>query len=60
MCSEEVTESLQAHSDYIAAETLAETLELGAILSEDALGGATTEIINIDENIKITVILEKA
>jgi isoleucyl-tRNA synthetase len=60
MCSEEVTESLQAHSHYIAAETLAETLELGAILSDDALGSATTEIINIDENIKISVILEKA
>ena len=60
MCSEEVTESLQAHSDYIAEETLAEALELGVMLSDDALGGAATEIINIDENTKITVILEKA
>ena len=60
MCSEEVTESLQAHSDYIAAETLAETLELGVMLSDDALGGAATDILNIDENIKITVTLEKA
>ena len=60
MCSEEVTESLQAHSDYIAAETLAETLELGAMLSDDALAGAAAEILNIDENIKITVTLEKA
>ena len=59
MCSDEVTESLQGHSDYIAAETLAETLELGVMLSDDALAGAATEILNIDENIKITVTLEK-
>ena len=60
MCSEEVTESLQVHSDYIAEETLAGTLELGAMLSDDALGGSATEIINIDDDIKITVTLEKA
>ena len=60
MCSEEVTESLQVHSGYIAEETLAETLELGAMLSDDALGGSATEIINIDDDTKITVTLEKA
>ena len=60
MCSEEVTESLQVHSDYIAEETLAGTLELGAMLSDDALGGSATEIINIDDDTKITVTLEKA
>jgi len=60
MCSEEVTESLKAHSGYISTETLAETLELGALLSDDALGGSATEIINIDDDIKITLTLEKA
>jgi len=48
------------HSGYIAEETLAATLELGAMLSDDALGGSATEIINIDDDTKITVTLEKA
>ncbi|KAA1296509.1 MAG: isoleucine--tRNA ligase, partial [SAR202 cluster bacterium] len=60
MCPQEITESLQPHSSYMSTETLAETLELGAMLSDDALGGSATEIINIDDDTKITVTLEKA
>ena len=60
MCPQEITESLQPHSSYMSTETLAETLELGAMLSDDALGGSAMEIINIDDHTKITVTLEKA
>ena len=44
----------------MSTATLAETLELGAMLSDAALGGSAMEIINIDDHTKITVTLEKA
>jgi isoleucyl-tRNA synthetase len=60
ICSDEVTGSLMAHSDYIAAETLAENIELGAVLSDDAMGVAASETLQLDDDNKVIVTLEKA
>ena len=59
-CTDEVTGTLMAHSDYIAEETLANNLELGAVLSDDAMGVAATDSIQLDDDTKVTVTLEKA
>ena len=59
-CSDDVTGALMAHSDYIAEETLAENIDLGAVLSDDAQGVATSDSIDLDDGSKVTVNLEKA
>jgi isoleucyl-tRNA synthetase len=59
-CSNEVTGSLMTYSDYIASETLAENIELGAVLSDDAMGVAASETLELDEDNKVIVTLEKA
>ncbi len=59
-CSNEVTGSLMTYSDYIASETLAENIELGAVLSDDAMGVAASKTIELDEDNKVIVTLEKA
>ena len=59
-CAEGVTASLEAHSGYIAEETLADSIELGAVLSDDALAAAAIETLKLDDGSKITVTLEKA
>ncbi|NQW20209.1 MAG: isoleucine--tRNA ligase [Chloroflexi bacterium] len=59
-CSDDVTGALMTYSDYIAAETLAENIDLGAVLSDDALGIAATETLILDDDSTITVALEKA
>ena len=48
------------NSDYIASETLAENIELGAVLSDDAMGVAASETLELDEDNKVVVALEKA
>ncbi|MCZ6538944.1 MAG: DUF5915 domain-containing protein, partial [Chloroflexi bacterium] len=58
-CSGDLTASLATHSDYIAEETLAESIEIGAVLSDDALGAAATETLELDDDL-VTVTLEKA
>ena len=60
LCSNEVTASLQTHSDYIATETLAENVDIGGVLSDDAMGVAASETLQIDDDNKVTVTLEKA
>ncbi len=57
--SEEVAASLTTYSDYIAEETLAESIEIGAVLSDDAPGAAATETLDLDDAL-VTVTLEKA
>jgi isoleucyl-tRNA synthetase len=59
-CSEAVTGALMTHADYIAEETLAENIELGAVLSDDAMAVAATETLTLDDDTKVVVILEKA
>ena len=49
-----------AHSDYIAEETLAENIDLGAVLSDDAQAVAASDSIDLDDGSKVTVNLEKA
>ena len=57
--SEEVAASLTTYSAYIAEETLAESIEIGAVLSDDAPGAAATETLELDDAL-VTVTLEKA
>ncbi|HJP28819.1 MAG TPA: DUF5915 domain-containing protein, partial [Dehalococcoidia bacterium] len=59
-CSENVTGALMTHADYIAEETLAENVDLGAVLSDDALAVTATETLTLDDDTKVTVALEKA
>jgi len=59
-CSDDVTGDLMGHSDYITEETLAENIELGAVLSDDAQGVAASDSIDLDDGSKVTVNLEKA
>jgi isoleucyl-tRNA synthetase len=59
-CSDDVTGALMAHSDYIAEETLAENIDLGAVLSDDAQAVAASDSIDLDDGSKVTVNLEKA
>ena len=60
LCSGDVTSSLEAHSDYIAGETLANSVEIGAVLSDDAMAVAATETLKLDDDSEVTVALEKA
>ena len=57
--SAEVEQSLIVHSAYISEETLAESVEYGGVLSDDALYGAATETLELDNNL-VKVTLEKA
>jgi isoleucyl-tRNA synthetase len=59
-CPEKVTGALMTHADYIAEETLAENIDIGAVLSEDAIDGAATESLNLDDGNKVDIALEKA
>jgi isoleucyl-tRNA synthetase len=59
-CPEAVTGALMTHTDYIAEETLAENIDLGAVLSDDAQGVASSDYIDLDDGSKVTVNLEKA
>ena len=59
-CSDEVTGALMTHADYIAEETLAENIDIGAVLSDDAQGVAASETLTLDDDTKIIVNLEKA
>jgi len=59
-CSDDVTEDLMGHSDYIAEETLAENIELAAVLSDDSQAIAASDSIDLDDGSKVTVNLEKA
>ncbi len=59
-CPDDVTGALMTHADYIAEETLAENLDLEAVLSDDALEVAATDSLDLDDGGKITVALEKA
>ena len=59
-CSDDVIGDLMGHSDYIAEETLAENIELAAVLSDDAQAIAASDSIDLDDGSKITVNLEKA
>jgi isoleucyl-tRNA synthetase len=60
LCPEAVTGALMTHTDYIAEETLAENIDLGAVLSDDAQGVASSDYIYLDDGSKVTVNLEKA
>ena len=55
-----MTASFEVPSGYIAEETLADDVELGAILSDDALDGAAIETLTLDDGTQVTVTLEKA
>jgi isoleucyl-tRNA synthetase len=59
-CCKEVNNSLQTHADYIATETLAENVDIGGVLSDDAMGVAASEVLQLDDGNKVTVLLEKA
>ncbi|MBT5252323.1 MAG: isoleucine--tRNA ligase, partial [Chloroflexi bacterium] len=59
-CPDDVTGALMPHADYIAEETLAENLDLGAVLSDDAQGVAASDSIELDDGSKVTANLEKA
>ena len=59
-CPEAVTGALMAHTDYIAEETLAENIDMGTVLSNDAQGIASSDYIDLDDGSKVTVNLEKA
>ena len=59
-CPDDVTGALMTHADYISEETLAENLDLEAVLSDDALEVAAIDNLDLDDGGKITVALEKA
>ncbi len=59
-CSDDVTGALMTHADYIAEETLADNVDIGAVLSDDAQGVAASESLDLDDGNKVTVNLEKA
>ena len=59
-CSNDVTDALMPHANYIAEETLAENLDLGAVLSADAQDVAASDSIDLDDGSKVTVNLEMA
>jgi isoleucyl-tRNA synthetase len=59
-CSDEVTEALTTHADYIGEETLADNVDIGAVLSDDAQGVAASDSLDLDDGNKVTVNLEKA
>jgi isoleucyl-tRNA synthetase len=59
-CSDDVTGDLMGHSDYITEETLAENIELAAVLSDDSQAIAASDSIDLDDGSKVTVNLEKA
>ena len=60
MCTDETTDALMTHSEYIAEETLAESVDIGAVMSDDAQGVAASESLDLDDGSKVTVNLEKA
>jgi len=59
-CSADTTGALMTHADYIAEETLAENVDIGGVLSDDAMGVAATDTLQLDDDNKVTVLLEKA
>ncbi len=59
-CSEDVTGALMTHADYIAEETLSDNIDIGAVLSDDAMAVAPTETLQLDDDNKVIVALEKA
>ncbi len=63
-CSvEDVTASLETHSDYIAEETLAESIEIVAQFSgrpEGRPDSAATETLSLDDGYEVVVTLDKA
>ncbi len=59
-CSVNIKKSLETHVNYISEETLTQNLDLGAVLSEDALGIAAMNSLTLDDGDKISVALEKA
>ena len=59
-CSEDVTGALMTHADYIAEETLTDDIDIGAVLSDDAMAVAATETLQLDDDNKVIVALEKA
>ena len=59
-CSDKIKNSLAPHVNYISEETLTQNLDLGAVLSEDALEIAAVNSLTLDDGDKIRVALEKA
>jgi isoleucyl-tRNA synthetase len=59
-CSEDVTGALMTHADYIVEETLTNNIDIGAVLSDDAMAVAAIETLQLDDENKVLVALEKA
>ena len=57
--SAEIEQSLIVHSEYISEETLTESVEFGAAISDDSLASAAIETLDLDDA-RVTIMLEKA
>ena len=58
-CSEDVTSALMTHVNYIVEETLTDNIDIGVVLSDHAISVASTETIQLDDENKVIVALEK-